>query len=114
MIDHAACTPPSKYLAAPLKWSSMATIDPIEEALTNLVLQESPNYKRTAKKYRVIRTALSRRHRGLYRSIHKAREFQRLLSTEQEAALINHINKLFKAEIPLTSLIIRVFTFKIS
>jgi hypothetical protein len=92
----------------------MATTDPIEEALADLALQESPNYKRTAKKYGVTRTVLSRRHRGLCRSIHEAREFQRLLSTEQEAALINHINKLSEAGIPPTPSMVRVFAFEIS
>jgi Tc5 transposase DNA-binding domain len=92
----------------------MATTDPIEAALADLALQESPNYKRTAKKYGVSRTVLSRRHRGLCRSAYKAREFQRLLSTEQEAALINHINKLSEAGIPPTPSMVRVFAFEIS
>jgi hypothetical protein len=108
------CTHPQNFSIESLKRPRMATTDPIEEALAALALQKSPNCKRTAKEYGVTRTVLSRRHRELCRSIHKAREYQRLLSTQQEATLINHINKLSKARILPTPLMVRVFTFEIS
>jgi hypothetical protein len=106
-------TPP-KFLTASSKLSSMATPERIEEALAAVALQKSPNYKRTAKEYGVTRSVLSRRHRGLCRSIQEAREFQRLLSTQQETALVNHINKLSEAGIPPTPSMVRVFAFEIS
>jgi hypothetical protein len=92
----------------------MATNDPIEAALAALALQKSPNYKRTAKEYGVYRSTLSRRHRGLCRSMQEAREFQSLLSTQQQIELVNHINKLSEAGIPPTPSMVRVFAFEIS
>ena len=92
----------------------MATTDRIEEALAALALQESPNYKRTAREYGVTRSVLSRRHRGLCRSIREAREYQCLLSTQQQTELINHINELSEAGIPPTPSMVRVFAFEIS
>lgn len=92
----------------------MATTDRIEEALAALELQELPNYNRIAEEYGVDRTRLSRRHRGICTSIQEAREFQRLLSTQQETALVNHINRLSEAGIPPTPSMVRVFAFEIS
>jgi hypothetical protein len=92
----------------------MATTDRIEEALAALELQELPNYNRIAEEYGVNRTRLSRRHRGICTSIQEAREFQRLLSTQQETALVTHINRLSEAGIPPTPSMVRVFAFEIS
>jgi hypothetical protein len=91
----------------------MATTDRIEEALAALEFQELPNYNRIAEEYGVDRTRLSRRHRGICTSIQEAREFQRLLSTQQETALVNHINRLSEAGIPPTPSMVRVFAFEI-
>jgi hypothetical protein len=76
----------------------MATTDRIEEALAALEFQELPN--RIAEEYGVDGTRLSRHHRGICTSIQEAREFQRLLSTQQETALVKHINRLSEAGIP--------------
>ena len=92
----------------------MATTDRIEEALAAVELQEVPNYSEIAEEYGVDRTRLSRRHRGLCTSIQEARELQRLLSTQQEIALVNHINRLSEAGIPPTPSMVRVFAFEIS
>ena len=91
----------------------MATTDRIEEALAALALQDAPNYKRTAKEYGVCRTVLSRRHKGLCKSIQEAREFQQLLSSQQQITLINYINELSEAGIPPTPAMVRVFAFEI-
>lgn len=96
------------------KLSKMPTTDQIEAALAALALQDIPNYKRTAKEYGVCRTTLSRRHRGLCRSIQEARELQCLLSSQQQITLVNYINELSEAGIPPTPSMVRVFVFEIS
>jgi transposase-like protein len=92
----------------------MLTTDQIEAALAALALQKIPNYKQTAKEYGVCRTTLSRRHRGLCRSISEARELQSILSSQQQITLVNHINELSEARIPPTPLMVWVFAFEIS
>jgi hypothetical protein len=105
-------TPP-KNIPQFLNFSSMTTTDRIGEALAELELQEAPNYKRTAEGYDFHRTTLSRRHRGVCGSIKEARELQSLLSSQQQIALVNHINKLSEAGIPPTPAMVRVFAFEI-
>jgi len=76
-------------------------MDRIDEALAALALQDIPNYKRTAIEYGVNRTTLSRRHRGLCKSRGEAKEYQCLLSHQQQKVLVEHINSLSEAGIPL-------------
>ena len=105
-------TPPKNILQF-LKFSSMTTTDQIGEALTELEPQEVPNYKRTVEGYDFHRTTLSRRHRGLCGSIKEAREFRNLLSSQQQIALVNHMNKLSETGIPPTPAMVCVFAFEI-
>ena len=46
----------------------LITIQAIDKVLKDLVLQESPNYGATIRKYGIDCTTLLRRHRGLARS----------------------------------------------
>lgn len=89
-------------------------MDRIDEALAALALQDIPNYKRTAIEYGVNRTTLSRRHRGLCKSRGEAKEYQCLLSHQQQKVLVEHINSLSEAGIPPTPSMVRVFAFEIS
>jgi hypothetical protein len=89
-------------------------MDRIDEALAALALQDIPNYKRTAIEYGVNRTTLSRRHRGLCKSRGEAKEYQYLLSHQQQKVLVEHINSLSEAGIPPTPSMVRVFAFEIS
>ena len=91
----------------------MMTTDWIGKALAELELQEVLNYKRTAEGYDFYRTTLSRCHWGLCGLIKEAREFQSLLSSQQQIALVNHINRLSEARIPPTPAIVRDFAFEI-
>jgi hypothetical protein len=85
----------------------------IWEALAELELQEVPNSKRMVEGYNFHRTTLLRYHRSIYGSIKKARESQCLLLSQQQIVLVNYINKLSKAGIPLTSMMVCIFAFEI-
>ena len=92
----------------------MSTTRDIEAALAALAFQDPPNYSATAEEYNVNRSTLSRRHRGITRSVDTHREYISLLSNEQQTALVNHINTLSEAGIPPTPAMVRVFAWEIS
>ena len=85
----------------------------IEAALADLALQDSPNYAKTARKFNINRSTLSRRHRGITGSIKEGRQITSILSNQQEKKLISYINKLTERGIPPTNTIIRVFAHNI-
>ena len=80
----------------------------IQEAIADLALQLKPNYLATAKRHKVNRITLARRHRGETAPISVANaETHQRLSIQQEEVLIRHINKLTDRGIPPTSRIVR-------
>jgi DNA invertase Pin-like site-specific DNA recombinase len=89
-------------------------MDPIDAALADLALQDSPNYAMTARKYNINRSTLSRRHRGITVSIKEGRQTTSILSNQEEKCLISYINKLTERGIPPTNAMIRVFAHNIS
>jgi len=110
-------TPPNAHpskIPLPHLQNSPAWPPPIElKNLAALALQESPNFKRTAKEYGVTRTVLSRRHKGLCRLIQDAREFQRHYRFSRKLRLRTTLTG-SEAGIPPTPSTVRVFTFEIS
>jgi len=79
---------------------------PINKALKDLALQETPNYSVTARKYRVDCMTLSRRHKG--KCISRAEYYSKssFLSLVQIRFLINYIKKLSKQGLPPTPIIV--------
>ena len=80
----------------------------IESALADLDMQEKPNYRAIAKKYRVARITLSEYYKGktTLRKIANS-EYYQYLTIEQEEVLIDQINHLIDYTIPLTTQIVR-------
>jgi hypothetical protein len=65
-------------------------MDRIDEAFTDLRLQEAPNISQTADKYGIHRSRLSRHWNGVSKKKDLAYENQRLLTTAQSKALIQY------------------------
>jgi Tc5 transposase-like DNA-binding protein len=80
----------------------------IELAIADLLEQDEPTYRATARKYDINYTTLMRRFKGeqVSRAIANA-EIRQRLSLEQEEMLIKHINKLSNRGIPPTSQIVK-------
>jgi hypothetical protein len=80
------------------------------QALAECDISEEPNYAEIARKYNLLRTTLSRRHRGKTTS---RREYQsqahQCLTDAQEQVLINQINRLTERNLPPTSQMVRNF-----
>jgi hypothetical protein len=75
----------------------------IEAAIIDLESQERVNYHATAKKWKLDRTTLARRHRGETGSFQDATSYvRRQLTDIQEKTLVGHINKLSNRGLPLT------------
>jgi hypothetical protein len=89
-------------------------MDRIDEALTDLRLQEAPNISQTADKYGIHRSRLSRHWNGVSRKKDLAYENQRLLTTAQSKALIQYINDLTERGIPPTNAMVRNFAATIA
>jgi hypothetical protein len=82
--------------------------DRIELAIADLETQEYLNYKATARKYKVERTTLSRRHRNITDS--KEDQYSYIIKTFtniQENVLIQYINDLNARGLPLIPQIIK-------
>jgi hypothetical protein len=91
------------------------TEDRIQLALTDLNRQLIPNFSATSKKYNVNRTTLSRRFKGIQRSMHDFHsESVQCLSDAQEAIVIGFINDFSDRYIPPTSQIVRNVAFEVS
>ena len=73
------------------------------KAISDLRSQKKPNYTRTAKKYKVDRTTLMRRHKRGTTSYSEARSIhQKLLTNAQEEVLLKHISNLSDRGMPPT------------
>src|SRR5450432_1245537 len=83
----------------------------LELAIADLMNQSIPNISGTARKYAVDRTTLRRRFNGTQRSRHAAYEdSHQCLTTAQEEALIDFINRLTDRSLPPTSQIVKNVT----
>ncbi|MCJ1296709.1 hypothetical protein MMC34_008276 [Xylographa carneopallida] len=74
--------------------NNFINMDSIDEALADLELQDVVNDSETAKKYKIDRTTLSRRHRGVTAKKGHNPPNSALLSIEQRNTLIAFINHL--------------------
>jgi transposase-like protein len=80
----------------------------LELAIADLNNQSIPNISSTAREYAVDRTTLRRRFNGTQRSRHAAHEdSHQCLTTAQEEALIDFINRLTDRSLPPTSQIMK-------
>jgi len=89
-------------------------MEPIEAAIEDLSSQEPPNIAATARKWKVDRTTLSRRWRGVTGSKAEANENLQLLNHQQEETLVNEINWLSERGTPPTPDMVRRFATLIS
>lgn len=89
-------------------------MDPIEEAIADLKLQKRPNIARTAEKYELNRSTLSRRYNGKTVSSEQSVEVKSLLNYQQQKALINEINRLSGLGTPPTVAMVRTFAQELS
>ena len=89
-------------------------MDSIDAALADLALQNTPNYTATAKKYNVVRSTLSRRHRDVTASLGSNGNGPQLLSEEQTKGLINYINQLTDRGLSSINAMVRTFARDIS
>jgi hypothetical protein len=89
-------------------------MEPIEAALRDLNLQDKPNISATAKLHNVERSTLSRRFNGVATSTKMKHQNQELLTPQQQADLIQHINELTEKGIPPTTAMVHNFAKEIS
>lgn len=80
----------------------MAATTGIEAALERLKVLDDFKYSEIAAEFNVDRTALSKRHRGVHASRATKAENERLLTTTQEAVLIEYIAGLCRRGLPPT------------
>jgi len=87
---------------------NLTTEERIQLALVELYKQLTPNVSATANEFKVDRSTLSRRFRGVQasRTISRAEHCQRL-QPEEEKRLIDFINKLTDRSMPPTSQIVK-------
>lgn len=80
----------------------------MELALADLDQQDKPNLRGTAKRYDLVESTLRRRWKGQSMSIQAASsEYKQRLTSAQEEALIQQINRLTDRGMPPTSRIVR-------
>ena len=80
----------------------------IAAAVADLDSQKNPNIRATAKEYRVSRTTLTNRWRGITGTRGEAAsEYHKALTTTQEETLIRHIDLLTKKGYPPTTKTVR-------
>ena len=89
-------------------------MDSIDAALADLALQNTLNYTATVKKYNVVRSTLSRRHRDVTASLESNENDSQLLSKEQTKGLINYINQLTDRDLSSINAMMRTFARDIS
>ena len=95
-------------IASTLYANSMDHNARIQAAITELESQEDINYTATAKKWRIDRSTLSRRHRGKTGLNQDATSYSRKQLTDtQEETLITYINKLNDRGFPPTPQILK-------
>ncbi|KAF1985643.1 hypothetical protein K402DRAFT_432315 [Aulographum hederae CBS 113979] len=78
-------------------------MDRIDEAIADLRTQSVPNFHRTAKKYGLITSTLSRRFKGQTVARDEYQAHNRLLNETQEAVLVKYINNLSDKCLPPTT-----------
>ncbi|KAF2840987.1 hypothetical protein M501DRAFT_1010150 [Patellaria atrata CBS 101060] len=86
----------------------------IDLALDDLNSQSVPNISHTAKKFGVDRTTLSRRWRGITRSIDTAYKRREFLNESQSKFLINYINRVSAQGLAPTPLMVRTWAVEIA
>ena len=86
----------------------------IEAALEACNRQKPPVYAAIAREYRVDRSTLSRRHRGITAAKPRIREDQSLLTAQQEFNLIAYINRLIARGTPPMNSIVKTFALKLA
>jgi hypothetical protein len=104
------------FLAKPTKCilvHNSINMAPIDDALNDLKTQKQPNYTQTAKKYGILRSTLSRRHRGVTGSRDDQHEDMSLLSQQQQKELISYINELCDEGLPPLTAMVRNFAHDI-
>lgn len=87
-------------------------MDPIEAAIEAIELREpgaSFSYREVAKRFKVDRTTLSRRHQGRTQSYAAASQQRQLLNPQQEAELVQYIERCTERGLPPTREMIRNF-----
>jgi hypothetical protein len=92
-------------------------MDAIDKAIRAIKLQKLRDkiiYQEYANKYHVLRSALSRRHRGVLRSKQAYAASKQSLTLQQELELVRYIEKLTKRGLPPTREIIKNFASSIA
>ena len=89
-------------------------MEAIELAIADLNLQEVPNVARTAEKYVLDRSTLSRRWNGKTVSLQESWELKSLLNNKQQKGLINEINRLSELGTPPTPAMVYAFARELS
>ena len=80
----------------------------IELALAEIGEENAPNYTQYARKYKLVPSTLSRRHRGITTSRKEASsEHHQNLTIAQEQLLLAHINRLTDRNLPPTAKIVQ-------
>jgi hypothetical protein len=87
---------------------------PIDDAIAALQGPDPPSITQAAKDYKVNRSTLSRRFRGVTTSKDLATANRSLLSKTQQITLINYINKLCDQGLPPTCAMVRNFVEEIA
>ena len=77
-------------------------------------MQNTLNYTATVKKYNVVRSTLSRRHKDVTVSLKFNENDSQLLSKEQTKDFINYINQLTDRDLSFTNAMMRTFARDIS
>jgi hypothetical protein len=87
---------------------NLTTNERIKLAITEIESQAQPNYTATAEKWRIDRSTLSRRHRGVTGTRQQAISTScKLLTDAQESILVEYINKLNARGLPPTPQIVK-------
>ena len=88
-------------------------MDPIAQAIAHLHHQDVLNISEASRLFKIDRSKLSRRWRGITESRAVKAEKQCLLSRQQERTLVAYINKLTERGLPPTSAMLRNFVYDI-
>jgi hypothetical protein len=92
----------------------MARIDEALAELKSLKPGECPSYKEVAAKFKVSRTTLSRRYRGVQGSVQAQRINNQKLSPQQEQELVEYINRLTKQGLQPTRTMVQNFATQVA
>jgi predicted HicB family RNase H-like nuclease len=87
-------------------------MNPIDAAIEMIESREpgaSSSYRAVAKQFKVDRTTLSQRHKGIARSHADAAAHKQLLNTQQELELVQYIERCTEQGLPPTREMVRNF-----